>query len=1182
MPAEKMDLLAEPNGAGQLLLKLVSRGNAILAELLRLSDRIPQAYWPENSHEYELLLFDFSYLDNEELYEKRIGDDPMLLERDQDMKDSHINILRRFYNVFESIVSYYKDLVYYLHELEDGVFISLSLETLLDNEDGKQLMSEAIYLWCVMLALLDELIPGSTREKLIMSYLRYKGHAELPTIDDVCTLCKSTGYTSSRAINGLQSTTGLANLNKRPPRYPCDYFARFKIPASVISLVIGRLRSDDIYNATRAYPHPDDRSVALSQQAAMLYMILYLAPDILNSGNAVMREIADKYFPDNWVITYYLGFTADLSQAWDPYKAARSAIQNTMQMANVTRTSQMHWDKLVVLEKELDAYLMDGVLTEDYIMDHLNKLLNSVRSCNVTIRWLLLHTSSACVNKKVSEAVSTNSKTGGGPRFMDRILNLLLNTAQFEFVMKNVIQAIMESKETRWDNGKREAATRLDELGQFFGGEGLSRTEGNKTLEKYFHDLAREVDALDVKDSAVASGRKIAQMREALKEVEQFHGLDSSLQVRAFLEDVRNFLTQMLRIVNIGPSVMGVLEFVSDLSYAWDVLRENNSYIAQMQLRIRDNPSLMLKLRSVLVKLSSILNVPLVRINQANSKDLVSVSAFYSDELVAYVRSVLEIIPHTVFDILEQVIFLQTNRIPQLDAKVEKERIREFAQFDDRFTLAQLTYQVSVFTEGILAMETTLVGVDRVIPKQLLEDGIRKELVYRVSSALDQILVFPNTKIEEIEKRLQQLASVLDGYCRSFQYIQDYIRLQGLQVWQEEFMRIVNFNVERECTAFLIKKNDIESVYQSREVPIPVFKRSDNVSMNFMGRLARALLVQTHFRNTVFIPDTSSWYELGSSAGRPLVTPMTFQLLMQGINVFGLNGLDELFCFMIVKQLHDFLHSLDVTMQKDKALLAQLVNLFAELSPLTSIPQGPSKVYEAGFKLTKKIMPVLLDCVCQVGQMQLLREQIANTLSLASKTDAGALHGVLDVLNKSLMKDVQAHYKDPDNLPYPDPENHLLPDFSKYLDSAGLSDALTKIYITTEGTDVLPFIMFLVLVSVLGEYHFDRMLGVALSINKKDKSRRDFTALIVGMVTMLRQSHSSHMLSFVQLCGQYIRTTLNQLGFVMGEQKQVHFPPILTNMLYFLETMLQYARINPRVVETAIPPSLFHFVEQYD
>ena len=97
-----MDFLAEANGPGQLLLRLVSRGNAILAELLRLSDNIPQgllllyhnkhkgrsrektninanarfqtAFRPENSQQYAMLIFDFSYLQNEELYEKRIID----------------------------------------------------------------------------------------------------------------------------------------------------------------------------------------------------------------------------------------------------------------------------------------------------------------------------------------------------------------------------------------------------------------------------------------------------------------------------------------------------------------------------------------------------------------------------------------------------------------------------------------------------------------------------------------------------------------------------------------------------------------------------------------------------------------------------------------------------------------------------------------------------------------------------------------------------------------------------------------------------------------------------------------------------------------------------------------------------------------------------------------------------
>ena len=56
--------------------------------------------------------------------------------------------------------------------------------------------------------------------------------------------------------------------------------------------------------------------------------------------------------------------------------------------------------------------------------------------------------------------------------------------------------------------------------------------------------------------------------------------------------------------------------------------------------------------------------------------------------------------------------------------------------------VAKLTHDISVFTEGLLAMKSTLVGVIKVDPKQLLEDGIRKELVRQVTGALHNALTF--------------------------------------------------------------------------------------------------------------------------------------------------------------------------------------------------------------------------------------------------------------------------------------------------------------------------------------------------------------------------------------------------------------------------------------------------------
>lgn len=44
--AQQQDFTSEDNLAGQTLLRLVSRGSSIIAELLRLSDHVPQVFAP--------------------------------------------------------------------------------------------------------------------------------------------------------------------------------------------------------------------------------------------------------------------------------------------------------------------------------------------------------------------------------------------------------------------------------------------------------------------------------------------------------------------------------------------------------------------------------------------------------------------------------------------------------------------------------------------------------------------------------------------------------------------------------------------------------------------------------------------------------------------------------------------------------------------------------------------------------------------------------------------------------------------------------------------------------------------------------------------------------------------------------------------------------------------------------
>jgi WASH complex subunit strumpellin len=77
---------------------------------------------------------------------------------------------------------------------------------------------------------------------------------------------------------------------------------------------------DDVYNQIRHYPNPEHRSRALSQQAGYLYVLLYFVPDVLHDETAVMREIVDKHFVDNWVVPFVTGHCVDLSLDWHLYQ----------------------------------------------------------------------------------------------------------------------------------------------------------------------------------------------------------------------------------------------------------------------------------------------------------------------------------------------------------------------------------------------------------------------------------------------------------------------------------------------------------------------------------------------------------------------------------------------------------------------------------------------------------------------------------------------------------------------------------------------------------------------------------------------------------------------------------------------------------------------------------------------
>ena len=59
----------------------------------------------------------------------------------------------------------------------------------------------------------------------------------------------------------LRSTGFSPNQIKRTPKYPESFFKRILIPEHFVRMVVGRLRSDDIYNQVKNYIYEINRGV---------------------------------------------------------------------------------------------------------------------------------------------------------------------------------------------------------------------------------------------------------------------------------------------------------------------------------------------------------------------------------------------------------------------------------------------------------------------------------------------------------------------------------------------------------------------------------------------------------------------------------------------------------------------------------------------------------------------------------------------------------------------------------------------------------------------------------------------------------------------------------------------------------------------------------------------------------
>ncbi|XP_049874083.1 WASH complex subunit 5 [Pectinophora gossypiella] len=1069
--------MAEDNLCAQNLLKLVSHGNAIIAEILRLKDHKPSVYLldtKELQQKYQDIIMDFSYFKISDAQEKKISMNMKLQDLDDDLKEQYLELINRFYLLFENIYQYIVDLNSFVDQLNDGAFIQQNIETVMRDVEGKQLLCESLYLYGAMLLICDLFIPGPIRERLLVAFYRYSTSQSQSNVDDVCKLLRDTGYDQQHG--------------KRPSDYPTEFFSRVIIRPDFIEKVVGKLRSEDIYNQLAVYTIPEHQASALATQASMLVVCLFFVPHYLHTDTSKMREIADKFFPSNWIIPIYMGVTLNLIDYWENFKAAKLALGNTCNTKIVKELFMKRGSSVPMLISKMHHLLKQGTLTDDFVLDNINKILNLLLNSNLVIRWLLLHNSDVIFfdnNKKSKQLRDIVLKESNYDPL--KILELLISTAELELKVREILNKLLETRNDVWDSNKALALEGINSLSELFSGaKPVIKVQENEQLKLWFDNIAKQISSLNEPITSKTI-KKITQLLQALDEVEEFHGIKSTSTIVQFLSESKDALKNLLRAASLKEDSLVTLETIADVSYAWCTI---DLYTKFMQDSIKENPAVTSRLRALFLKLASAMEIPLLRTNQAHSDDLVSVSQYYSNELIKYIQKVLQIIPEMVFSIVEKIIDLQTWTIKEVPTRLEKEKLREHAQLEHRMEVAKLTHSASTFTTGILDMRSTLVGVIRVDPAELLEEGLLKELDKHISKKFVEFLEPQQKKSlatsNNLLPRLQKLAESMDGYKRSLEYIQDYINIHGLRIWQKQVSTIINESVTKEI-----------SLRKGVELYSP--------SAGFMGSLARQIVQLTEARVCTYISICSAWFDVKTQ--NEIVNTKTFAKLNDAIGVVGLHGLDTLYGFMIKNQLQNMQQIFRNA--QDKIVM---VNTNMDVKEIEQI-----------ITKNQKSLQQLTEMTVLIGSLQVLRRHIAYQLNTSCKFDSAQLEASLRTVNESIINKLKVSSNSEG---IPKVSSALIHHLEEYLVRCGIYEPFDKIYVKN-ATELLHAdmgrIMAVLLISQLSRLQICYTSGDL--ITRKAGENIDGYPLIVGIYTVLHQTRTENVDVFIDFMCHYVRNT---------------------------------------------------------
>ncbi|TVU14730.1 hypothetical protein EJB05_38220, partial [Eragrostis curvula] len=1052
------------------LLGFCARAEALIAELLLLSDRAPPQF---ADRRFDPVLFDFRYFDSPGDFESRIEGNIEMEALEDQLRESCGPYMQRFFALLDGAVTYHEELCSYLNDLQEGLYAHCTLDGVLENNGACQLLVESMSLFGCMILIMEHRIGGLLRERLLVAHLRYDRTFSHPNVERICELCRRHVPTPGSPADFGSSSCFSEVISVQKPE---DLLGRFPFPEPVVDAVITCLRNGDVYNHIRFYPDPQHRTTALSLQGGHLYVLLFYSRDLLHRG-LVMREIVDRFFKDNWVVPIFLHFSVDLLVSWDAYKEAKMSLVSCLSPASIHDISLHHYSKVPHLLADLGVHIR--AINKKYVLDNSPSLLSIIRECNFTLRWLLLHRLAS--DKKARDLVISI----GSSQQVDEgnLLKLLLKASKLEFEVKQMHVELLKTRESTWDKKRHDALECVKDLSQNYLGVGAASCKfKNKTLKDWLEHLFSEVISLNY-TAIGSSGRTIHRVLSTLKDIEMLNQIKESVQIKEGFAKIQKNLHDMIKVLNLNQEATSIFTAITDA-----------------------NP------------------------------DYHCVSTYYSSKYAANIFAVLDVIPVTLLKNTTAVSYVNADQSTHLVNRINKEALEELMQLDQQLCEARQAAKLCTISEGLQNISKNFDDLINLNLGGWLKKMIKRELALQLEGKL-KCLAKPTNG--DIENDLNSLSNYMLSQVQRVEFLQDILHIDGCSIWQKTLATVLE-----QCA-----KRELLELMAHMERSTNVVKQFNSVSSpsTFFGNLLQHIVQLTSPSHSMFIEAMVGWFD---ARGHELLGMRFFNLLELWAGLDG-RGLGPI--------------PMDCVGQVNTKSQDELSKLDDLLGPPMSIPLMGWSSYKQMVKMFDSSWGPLVEKLATIGQLQLVRNLISFKLRSACKIKANTITSSVEVMVSSIH--MQKHTCESGSMDQTIRLfHHNIKEQQRF---CGLLSPLKAIYSSDDPPMFLTRLLSVFSISQLSRYVLDVHLGSLTSPLKR--STADFSAVIVGLCTLLRQFDSFCTIQYIQFMVQYMRTAEAAFDAMTDAHKGTTHSSESPKAVFWLISFCKYMDISRDVLESCLP-----------